>query len=271
MLIDWFTVGAQALNFIILVWLLKRFLYRPILDAIDTREKRVAAELAGADAKHAEAQKEHTEYQLKNEQFEQQRAALLSQATQEVAVERQRLLAEAGAAADALAATRRKALRAEFDSLNQAIRQRTQQEVFAIARSTLKDLAASSLEERMLDVFIQRLRTLSGSAKDALAKAVRTAADPALVRSAFELSSVLRTTLQTACNEIFATEVHLRFETAPELICGMALSVNGQKLDWTIADYLGSLQKSVAQLLLQPEEPEPAIPPRKLLAEATSS
>ena len=37
MLIDWFTVGAQALNFIILVWLLKRFLYKPILDAIDAR------------------------------------------------------------------------------------------------------------------------------------------------------------------------------------------------------------------------------------------
>ena len=44
MLIDWFTVGAQALNFIILVWLLKRYLYKPILNAV-TREKRIAAEL----------------------------------------------------------------------------------------------------------------------------------------------------------------------------------------------------------------------------------
>ena len=57
MLIDWFTVGAQALNFIILVWLLKRFLYKPILNAVDAREKRIAAELADADAKKAEAQK----------------------------------------------------------------------------------------------------------------------------------------------------------------------------------------------------------------------
>ena len=58
MLIDWFTVGAQVLNFLILVWLLKRFLYKPILDAIDAREERIAAELADADAKKAEAQKE---------------------------------------------------------------------------------------------------------------------------------------------------------------------------------------------------------------------
>ena len=55
MLIDLFTVGAQALNFLVLVWLLKRFLYKPILNALDAREKRIARELADADAKTAEA------------------------------------------------------------------------------------------------------------------------------------------------------------------------------------------------------------------------
>ncbi len=51
MLIDWFTVGAQALNFFILVWLMKRFLYKPILDAINAREMLVAKQLAEASAK----------------------------------------------------------------------------------------------------------------------------------------------------------------------------------------------------------------------------
>ena len=83
MLIDWFTVGAQALNFLILVWLMKRFLYKPILHAIDAREKQVAAELANAAAQKAEAQKEHAEFDQKNEEFDQQRAALLRKATDE--------------------------------------------------------------------------------------------------------------------------------------------------------------------------------------------
>ena len=52
MLIDWFTVGAQALNFLILVWLMKHFLYKPILNAIDAREKLIATELADAAAKN---------------------------------------------------------------------------------------------------------------------------------------------------------------------------------------------------------------------------
>ena len=67
MLIDWFTVGAQVLNFLILVWLMKRFLYKPILHAIDAREKRIATELADADAKKAEARTEREELRHKNE------------------------------------------------------------------------------------------------------------------------------------------------------------------------------------------------------------
>src|SRR5512141_1356348 len=130
MLIDWFTVGAQALNFLILVWLLKRFLYKPILHAIDAREKRIAAELADADAKKAEAQKERDEFQKKNETFDQQRAALLSKATDEAKAEGQRLIEEARKAADALSAKRGETLRNDARSLNQTLRHRTQQEVF---------------------------------------------------------------------------------------------------------------------------------------------
>ena len=57
MLIDWFTVGAQAVNFLILVWLLRQFLYKPILNAIDAREKRIASELADANAKRSRGAK----------------------------------------------------------------------------------------------------------------------------------------------------------------------------------------------------------------------
>src|SRR5665648_272520 len=91
MLIDWFTVFAQALNFLILVWLMKRFLYKPILHAIDAREKRISAELADADAKKADAKKESDEFKRKNEEFDRERTALFSKATDEAQAERERL------------------------------------------------------------------------------------------------------------------------------------------------------------------------------------
>jgi F-type H+-transporting ATPase subunit b len=249
MLIDWFTVGAQALNFIILVWLLKRFLYKPILNSVDAREKRIAAELADADAKKAEAQKERDEFQHKNEEFDQQRAALLSKATDEAKAERQRLLDDVRKAADALSTKRQETLRSDALNLNQAIRRRTQQEVFAIARKALTDLATTSLEERMGEVFTRRLRTMDGKAKEGLAEALKTTSEPALVRSAFDLSGEQRTVIQNALNETFSVEVRVRFETAPDLVSGIELTTNGQKVAWSIADYLASLEKGVSKLL----------------------
>jgi len=251
-LIDWFTVGAQALNFIILVWLLKRFLYKPILDAIDAREKRVAAELADADAKRAEAQRERDEFQHKNAELDRQRAALLTRATEEAKTERQRLLNDARAAADALSAKRMETLRNDADELNQAISRRAQQEVFAIARKALMDLATTSLEERVVAVFTRHLRDMEGEARARFADAVRKASGPALVRSAFDLPAEQRATVQNAINEALSADVPLRFETAPDLISGIELTTDGQKVSWSIADYLASMGKGVGELLAKP-------------------
>src|SRR5271170_7078449 len=102
MLIDWFTVGAQALNFLILVWLLKRFLYKPVLDAIDAREKRIQLELGAAAAKQTEAHAERDEFKSRNETFDEQRVALLAKVTAQSNTDRERLLGNVHKEADDL-------------------------------------------------------------------------------------------------------------------------------------------------------------------------
>ena len=257
MLIDWFTIGAQALNFLILVWLLKHFLYKPILNAIDTREKLIARELADADAKKTEARTERDEFEKKNEDFDQQRAALLAKATEEAKTERQRLLDEARKAADALSAKRQESLITDARNLNQAISRLTQKEVFAITRKALTDLATSSLEERMGEVFTRRLRGLDDQAKAVLGEALKKNNEPALVRSTFDLPAPQRATIQNALNETFSADIHLRFETSPDLVSGIEISTNGQKMGWSIADYLVSLEKGVGELLKENDRPLP--------------
>jgi F-type H+-transporting ATPase subunit b len=251
MLVDWFTVAAQALNFLILVWLMKRFLYKPILNAIDEREKRIAAELADASAKEAAAQKERDAFQLRNEEFDKQRAAMMSKATDEAQAERARLLDEARKAADALAATRREALEDEQRELHQAISLRTQQEVFAISRKVLADLAGTAVEERFCAVFVDRLRQLDGKAKQELGEALKSSSDPATVRSVMELPAEQRSAIQNALNEVFSAEIQVQFETAPSLIGGIELAANGQKVSWSVSDYLISMEKAVNALLNQ--------------------
>ena len=262
MLIDWFTIGAQAVNFVILVFLLGRFLYKPILHAIDSREKRIAAELADADAKKAEAQEEREEFLSKNEELDRQRAALLMQATDAAGAERQRLVEEARKTATALGATQQEALRNEAHHLRESVSRRAREEVFAIAGKALKDLAATSLETRMCEVFMRRLREMGGPEKETLAAALETAAEPVIVRSAFDLPAEQRVAIQNALNETFAAGIEIRFETAPGLVCGVELTTNGQRVAWSITDYLVSLEKGVGELLSVQAKSESGPSPR---------
>ncbi len=257
MLINWFTVLAQAINFLILVWLLKHFLYKPILHAIDEREKGIATQLAQAEAKEAEAQKDRDDFQHKNAVFDQERAALLLKATDEAKAERTRLLDEARKDADALRAKRQTALESEQRNLNQEIIRWTRKEVFAITRKTLADLAGTSLEERMGDVLVGRVRSLTGAAKEQLAAAFKTSNHTVSVHSAFDLPPAQRTAIASAVKETFAPEAQVQFETAPELVCGIDLSTNGHKVSWSIADYLATLETSVGELLHKEAKPEP--------------
>jgi F-type H+-transporting ATPase subunit b len=212
--------------------------------------------LADAAAKEAEARTERDAFRSKNEEFDQQRAARLSQAIDEAIAERQRLLDEARQAADVLRAKRQEALQREQQSLYDEIARRTRAEVFAIARKVLTDLAGTSLEERMSEVFADRLRALDDEARQGLARSLKTSTHPVRVRSAFELTSEQRAAIRTALNETLAADIQVRFDTAPDVISGIELTTDGQKLAWSIADYLVSLEKSVGELLAEPFNPQ---------------
>ncbi len=101
----------------------------------------------------------------------------------------------------------------------------------------------------MGEVFVARLRALNGTAKEQLAAALTSSTQPARVRSAFDLPPEQHATIQTAINETFSADIHLQFETAPELVSGIELSAKGLKVAWSIADYLATLEKSADELL----------------------
>jgi F-type H+-transporting ATPase subunit b len=250
-LIDWFTVGAQLLNFIILVVLMKRFLYQPVLDAIATREQKIAAELADAAVAQTEAHQQRDEFRQKNATFDEQRADLLRQATEEAGAERERLQREAREAAERAGASRAKALQAEARHLHADIARQAQQQVFDISRRVLHDLAAVSLEQRACEVFIERLHGAERETLAALGAALKTASadDPAVLRSAFDRPAAQRDALQTALDAAFGQAIALRFETTPELVSGIELVGQGQKLAWNVAGYLEALSTGLdAQL-----------------------
>ena len=249
MLIDWFTVIAQILNFLILVWLLKHFFYKPILNAIDAREKKVADELANAEAKKTDAQREKEDFKRKTEELDQQRIALLSKAKDEAKTESLHLIEEARKEAFDLMSRQQEALRNEKQNLNQAIRHLAQQEVFAIARKTLIDLAETSLEERTVEVFSRKLHELTDEEKKRIALELSASSRSLLVLTAFDLPQEQRDLIKKTITETLGIEIQAKFETAPELVSGIELTTNGLKVAWSIADYLTSLEKGINELL----------------------
>ena len=256
MLFDWFTVVAQLVNFLILVWLMKRFLYKPILDAIDAREQLIAKKLAEAETQRTEAEQERETLRQKNDTFDEQRDELMQRTENEAEEERRRLLDATRQAADNLRTKRQEALISEQQSLHDEITRRTRDEVFAITRKTLGDLAGATLEERIIDVFSRRLRELDRGMKEDLTTAISTSSSPVFVRSAFVLSSEQQAVIHNALKETFAVDPQVHFETSPEVISGIELTANGRKVAWSIEHYLVSLQKSVSELLKEASTPQ---------------
>ena len=250
MLIDWFTVAAQALNFLILVWLMKRFLYKPVLNAIDAREKRIATELANADTEKGRSPKgarripakEHGVRPAARQPLEQSdgRGAGGTPATPRRGAESRRCrnFKETGSAERL---KNRTCIRRSAGARSRKCLPLRERPSPISPRSAWKSVWAKCSPAAC--------EKWTASRKTALGDALRTSADPGVVRSTFDLPAEQRAAIQNALNETFSAEVRVRFETAPDLIGGIELTANGQKVAWSIGDYLASMENGVGELL----------------------
>jgi F-type H+-transporting ATPase subunit b len=247
MKLDWFTVIAQVINFLILVWLLKRYLYKPVLDAVDAREKKIAAQLSDAQAKKAEAQKERDAFQQKNEKFDKERSNQLNKVQEEAKAEKVRLFEEVRNESNALRAKYETSLKQEEENITEMLKRKMQDEVFAIAGKTLSDLASVSLEEQSVKIFIKRLRDLTDDEKAKFEEAFINADKTVLIKSAFELSPSSKPELEQAINQITGNETKFQYLLDPALVSGIEIDAEKYNLSWNIESYLDTLKKNIAE------------------------
>ena len=244
MQINWFTVIAQALNFILLVWLMKRFLYTPILDAIDQREQKIKAQLTDASTQKDDAQVEKDLFQQKNADFDQQKKTRLDKAVADAQAERQKLLEAARNEAEALTAKQQKSLLETQENLKNDIAKKTRQTVFSITRKALADLASVGLEDQTVAIFTERLHHLNPAEKQPFIDAFQSSKTPIAVQSAYALTANQQTAIRTAVTTLLGSEPDFVFTLTPELISGIDLRANVFKLAWSVSDYLTALEKN---------------------------
>ena len=244
--IDWLTVGAQIVNFLVLVWLLQHFLYGPVTKAMARREARIAERVRSAEQRETDAEHERDALRAQKDRLVAEGDALLAAAREDAEAERERLLR---AARDEVEASRhewQRQLQDERDGFLTEVRRDTAEGFAALARKALSDLADVALEEQMIATLGRRLAALD----DAERADWRDHAD-LTVTTAGLLDAERREAATARLREQLGTDIAPRFEQDPDLLCGIALNADARRLGWSLADYLDDFERRLMDRLEQ--------------------
>ncbi len=258
MLINWFTVAAQIVNFLILVALLKRFLYGPIVAAMTAREGKIAAQLTEAREKRQQAEQEEAALRQKVRKIGEQRQAMLTEAEHQAEAHKQELFTQARQEVEEIRQKWAASLEREKATFLGSLKQRLAQEVCVISRQALKELANQELEQRVVEVFLDHLRQLTPDEQAAITAAVKETGGELLITTAFELLEAMRQKIAAQVEEQFGQGLALRFATSGELLAGIELLTSSRKLAWSLGNFLDSLEEDLAPAFQKLEKSEGA-------------
>lgn len=262
MQIDYFTTGAQIINFLILVFLLRHFLYRPVINAMDEREQKMVSRLKDAEQKIKEAEQEAESSRMMKRELQDKRQEELAKVNDEVQVFKNDLTEKARAEVQASTADWYASIESQKESIFTDLKLRTGEEVYAIARRAIRDLADEKLEAQIIDTFLKRLREMGETENEKIIEFLKTSNQPIIVRSSFEIPDGTRQTILETMRGLTGKNLKIAFEISPGLISGLEMSTPETRIGWSIAGYLDTLRmdlslpslQSASEMLLTSEE-----------------
>lgn len=237
--IDLITLVAQIVNLIILVWLLKKFLYKPLLDMVDARQALILKNVNDAKKAAEQAKAEEQKYALKVEAFEAERQELLKQTQEQAEQLKETLSNEAKVTVEETKKRWQNELAQEKKSFDLDMRDRIVQQFKAFADASLKEMADLSLQEQVENQFKNKLSHLSAAEKKSFTAAAQkskkvllTYGLPETVKRQKEMKSYLMKTFK------LPDSVAIEIKENPDLICGIEIQTVEFVISWSLADYL---------------------------------
>jgi F-type H+-transporting ATPase subunit b len=234
MTFNWWTFLFEALNFVVLAYILHRLLYRPLHEAIDRR--REANARAQAEAEKARQEAEALRQRLEEQQAaaEQQRQELIHQAREQAETERHKLLDEAERAAQQHQEEVRQALARERDEALKALRDEVTTQAIGLTRRLLAEASERTLHQQLALRLVQALEHLPNAERERL-RAGWQSEDGAVLETAQDLDAHLLGQLNQAVSGIVGQPVTLAVQGRPELLDGVRLRLAGQVWDGSLA------------------------------------
>lgn len=238
--LDWSTFFLEILNFLVLVWLLRRFLYRPVLAAITRRQESVRSQLDSARTIRAEAAALQNEYENRISSWQQERDRQLADLDNELqALRRQRMeeldqeITEAREKAHASEQRRLADSRQELEAA--ALKQGT-----AFASSLLSELAGPELEQLLVDRTIRYLRDLPETRWQRLQEDLAENGGNCQITSAFELKAAQKQAVSAVIVDRLNMPQQLQFQTDSALICGLEILLGSWAVGANLRDELNA-------------------------------
>ena len=252
MLIDWFTVSAQAVNFIILVYLLKRFLYGPIMKAIDDRENRISSSLARAEAKLQEAEQTAAAVAKEKDEFGDQRRKMLEKAKEDASRLGKELKEEVKKEAIAARNKWQDLLNQEKTRFLLDVKRKAGSTIVKTLERILKEMAGEELEGLILERFFERLGAMPSDQKKKIEEHIAQGS-AVTVRLSAAMPEHLRQRVQEFLQNYFLGSRNFVFEKSEALVAGIELISQDHKVSFCIADYLEQLQNELDAIVTQKE------------------
>lgn len=236
--LDWSTFVLEIVNFLILAWILKRFLYKPVLDAIGRRKAAVMKTLTDAEARHAAAQALEEQYRNRLSDWEQEKAKLHSTMLEDVEAERARRMGELQSALEqaqekdrAIEESRRKEWQGKAEE--EAIAQGAEFVARLVARA-----AGPQLEKKLIELALEDLARIPEEQLAALQTACKEAQFKARVTSTFSLDVQQRSAITQALREATCKEINSEFVQDERLLAGLRVSIGPWILRANLQDEL---------------------------------
>lgn len=236
MQLDWSTFFLQTVNFLILVWILRRFLYRPVLEVVARRRAGIEDSLAQAAAAGAKAAALRKDYEQRVAQWEGEREAARARLKDEIDGERARMLAQTQKAlagererSEALEAQRRDEIRSAMEAEALVLGA-------SFATRLLQRLAGETLDEELVDVMIEDLGAMSDADRQTITDASR-GANVALT-CARPLGDAVLDRLRHALEPLTGGASPPEVRVDPSLISGVRVQTGPWVLAANLADEL---------------------------------
>lgn len=250
MSIDWITVAAQIANFLVLVLLLKRFFYRPILDGIDAREAEIAGRMQAAVLAKEKAQTVEADYHEKVRALNVAQSEMAETIRKKAEEQRDALLAEARDRMDREYVTWTAHLDEETRKFTAGMHQAGARALLSLMRKALSDLADQKLEGQMAHHLAEQIKSTAADLR-------HTAGQPAsaVVTSHETLPVSAQDELRAELRKVFP-EIAVHFEVDEKQAPGLVLRMGGAELAWTVDSYVDGLDVVIGAQLSKATEPE---------------